>query len=112
MRESSGKVLWGHVEKLEKGTRANYDADKKILTFCFIRNPQTTADQLRKLREELMVGLKDMGYISRMKYNGEVIAENIPNEDVTLTTKNHQLIIQLRNRLVEDKEKEGSEKLT
>jgi hypothetical protein len=98
MRDESDKTIWGHVEKLGKGTRANYDPDKKTITFCFKRDPQTSGEQLRKLRETLMNELKELGYISRMKYNGEVITENIESEDVTLVKKNHQLIIHLNKK--------------
>ena len=104
MRDESDKTIWGHVEKLGRGTRANYDPDKKTITFCFKRNPQTSGEQLRKLRELLMSELKELGYISRMKYNGEVIADNIEKEDVTLVKKNHQLIIHLNKKPNEDKE--------
>ena len=112
MRHKSDKILWGHVEKFGKGNRANYNPDKKILTFCFKRGPETSSEQLKAQREVLMKQLKELGYTSRMKYNGEVIAENIPNEDVTLVPKNHQLIIQLKNKLAEDKEKEGPKEPT
>lgn len=108
MRDSSEKIMWGHVEKLGKGTRANYDPDKKTVTFCFTRSPETSSDQLKVLRELLMKQLKELGYDSRMKYNGEVVVENIANEDVVLVKKNHQLIIQLKNKQIEDEEKEKS----
>ena len=52
------KVIWGHVEKIGKGTRANYDPDKKTITFCFKRGEETSGEQLRKLREQLMNELK------------------------------------------------------
>ena len=106
MRDSSEKIMWGHVEKLGKGTRANYDPDKKTVTFCFTRSPETSSDQLKILRELLMKQLKELGYDSRMKYNGEVVVENIANEDVVLVKKNHQLIIQLKNKQIEEEGKE------
>ena len=109
MRDPVEKVVWGHVEKFGKGTRANYEADKKTITFCFKRDAQTTSEQLRKLREQLMSELKELGYISRMKYNGEVIAENIAEEDVVLTRKNHQLLIRLNKKGSGAKEKDPSE---
>ena len=109
MREPIDKVIWGHVEKIGKGTRANYEADKKTITFCFKRGEETSAEQLRKLREQLMSDLKQLGYVSRMKYNGEVIAENIEEQDVVLTRKNHQLSIRLNKKGSGDKEKEVSE---
>ena len=111
MRDSSDKTIWGHVEKLGKGTRANYDPDKKTITFCFTRDPQTSGEQLRKLRELLMNELKELGYTSRMKYNGEVIADNIEKEDVALVKKNHQLIIRLNEKGSGDK-KDVSEQPT
>jgi hypothetical protein len=106
MRETSDKVLWGHVEKFGKSNRASYDPNKKTITFCFKRGPDTSSEQLKTQREVLMKQLKELGYASRMKYNGEVIAENIPNEDVTLVTKNHQLVIQLKDKTIVEKEKE------
>jgi hypothetical protein len=109
MRESSEKILWGRVEKIGKGTRASYDPDKKTITFCFTRNPQTSSDQLKKLRELLMIELNKLGHSSRMKYNGEVIVDNIQPEDVALETKNHQLTIHLKKKQTEDKEKDTSE---
>src|SRR5208283_439355 len=111
MRDESDKTIWGQVEKLGKGTRANYDPDKKTITFCFKRDPQTSGEQLRKLREKLMNELKELGYISHMKYNGEVIAENIENEDVVLVKKNHQLVIHLNKKGSDDK-KDASEQPT
>jgi hypothetical protein len=106
MRDTIDKTIWGQVEKLGKGTRANYDPDKKIITFCFNRSPQTSSEQIRKLRELLMKELKELGYNSSMKYNGEVVAVNIENEDVSLVKKNHKLIIHLNKKQDEDKEKD------
>ena len=111
MRDETDKTIWGHVEKLGKGTRANYDPDKKTITFCFKRDPQTSGEQLRRLRETLMKELKELGYNSRMKYNGEVIADNIEKEDVTIVKKNHQLIIHLNKKGSSDK-KDVSEQPT
>jgi hypothetical protein len=107
MRETNDKVVWGQVEKIGKGTRANYDSDKKTLTFAFKRGPDTSSEQLRKLREKLMQELKELGYVSRMKYNGEVLAEGIGEENVVLTRKNHQLSIRL-NAKSEETEKDKS----
>lgn len=98
MRESTDKVIWGHIENIGKGTRANYEPAKKTITFCFKRDEQTTSEQLRKLRETLMGELKELGYTSRMKYNGEVIADNIEEENVDIVRKNHQLKIHLKNK--------------
>jgi hypothetical protein len=92
------------VEKIGKGTKANYDADKKTLTFCFNRSPHTTSEVLRKLRERLMEELKELGYASHMKYNGEVIVDNVAEEDVVLVKKNHKLIIHLNKKQAEEKD--------
>ena len=108
MRDESDKTTWGNVEKLGKGTRANYNPDKKAITFCFKRNPQTSSEQLRKLRELLINELKELGYTGRMKYNGEVIAENIEQENVALVKKNHRLTIRLKNKQSKDTEKDAS----
>ena len=104
MRDSPEKIMWGKVEKLGKGTKANYDPNKKIITFCFNRSPQTSSDVLRVSRERLMKELKELGYASRMKYNGEVVVDNITKEDVVLEKKNHKLIIRLnKNQKAENK---------
>jgi hypothetical protein len=112
MRDTSDKTIWGRVEKLGKCTRANYDPDKKTITFCFNRNPQTSSEQLKTLRELLIKELKELGYTSRMKYNGEVVADNIEKEDVALVKKNHQLIIHLNRKQSGDKEKDVSKEPT
>jgi hypothetical protein len=108
MRDTSDKTIWGRVEKLGKGTRANYNPDKKTITFCFNRDPQTSSEQLRKSRELLIKELKELGYTSWMKYNGEVVADNIEQENVALIKKNHQLIIHLNRKQSGDKEKDVS----
>jgi hypothetical protein len=109
MRDTSDKTIWGQVEKLGKGTKANYDPDKKTITFCFNRDPQTTSEKLRGLRELLMKELKELGYVSRMKYNGEVIAESVEPEDVAVEKKNHKLIIKLSKKTPpEEKDKSSS----
>jgi hypothetical protein len=112
MRDTSDKTIWGRVEKIGKGTKANYDPDKKTITFCFNRDPQTSSEQLRALRELLMKELKELGYPSRMKYNGEVVADNIEQENVVVVKKNHQLIIHLNNKLAVDKDKDASKEPT
>ena len=112
MREPIDKVIWGHVEKIGKGTRANYEPDKKTITFCFKRDAETSSEQLRKLREHLMGELKALGYNSRMKYNGEVIAENVEEQEVVLIRKNHQLVIQLNKKGSGKEEKDTSEQPT
>jgi hypothetical protein len=99
----------GQVEKLGKGTKANYDPDKKIITFCFNRSPQTSSELLRTLRELLMKELRELGYDSRMKYNGEVVVENVAEEDVVLVKKNHKLVIHLNKKQVGEKGKDTSE---
>jgi len=109
LRDSNQKSIWGQVEKIGKGTKANYDPDKKIITFCFNRSPQTSSEQLRKLRELLMKELRDLGYASRMKYNGEVIVDNIAEENVVLVKKDHKLIIHVNKKQVGDKENDPSE---
>jgi hypothetical protein len=103
MRNSSQKMIWGQVEKIGKGTKANYDPDKKIITFCFNRNPQTSGEKLRKSREQLMKELKELGYASRMKFNGEVIVDNITEEDLVIEKKNHKLIIRLNKKQTGEK---------
>jgi hypothetical protein len=45
-----------------------------------------------------MQELTEIGYVSRMKFNGEVIVDNIEKEDVTLEKKNHKLKIRLTNK--------------
>jgi hypothetical protein len=105
LRDSAEKGIWGQVEKLGKGTKANYDPDKKNITFCFNRSPQTSSEALRKSRELLMKDLKELGYESHMKYNGEVIVDNVAEEDVVLVKKNHKLIIHLNKKQAGEKEK-------
>lgn len=109
MRGFNRKRMWGQVEKIGKGTKANYDPDKKIITFCFNRSPQTSSELLRKLRELLMKELRELGYYSRIKYNGEVVVDNIAEEDVVLVKKDHKLIIHLNKKQVGEKEKGPSE---
>lgn len=98
MRDSGEKTIWGKTEKIGKGTKANYDPEKKIVTFCFNRSPQTSSENLRKSREILMKELRELGYESRMKYNGEVIVDKVEEEDVVLVKKDHKLIIQLNKK--------------
>jgi len=96
-------MIWGQVEKIGKGTKANYDSDNKTITFCFNRNPQTSSEELRKSREKLMKELRELGYASRMKYNGEVIVEKVTEEDVVIEKKNHKLIIHLNKKQTGEK---------
>jgi len=109
LRDSNEKMMWGQVEKLGKGTKANYDPDKKVITFCFNRSPQTSSELLRTLRERLIKELRDLGYQGRMKYNGEVVVDNVAEENVVLIKKNHKLIIHLNKKQIEEKEKRPSE---
>ena len=106
MRDTSEKTIWGQVEKLGKGTKANYDPSKKIITFCFNRSPQTSSEFLRTSRELLMKQLRELGYVSRMKYNGEVVVDNISEEDVVIEKKNHKLIIHLNKKQIGDNERD------
>lgn len=110
MRDHNDKIVWGQVEKIGKGTRASYDPNNKTITFCFIRNMQTSSEQLRKLREALINELKELGYTSRMKYNGEVVVDNVENEDTILVRKNHKLVIHLNKKQSVDKQNGISKK--
>jgi len=110
MRDSNDKVVWGQVEKIGKGTRASYDPDKKTVTFCFTRNLQTSSEQLRKQRETLRNELNELGFTSRMKYNGEVVVDNVKDEDLVLVRKNHKLIIHLNKKQTAEKQSGNSEK--
>ena len=109
MRDTTEKTIWGQVEKLGKGTKANYDPGKKTITFCFNRSPQTSSEFLKTTRELLMKELKELGYKGRMKYNGEVVVDNIVEEDVVLVKKNHKLIIHLNKKQAGEKGKDPSE---
>ena len=95
--------MWGQVEKIGKGTKANYDPEKKTITFCFNRSPEVSSDLLKKSRERLTQELKELGFVSRMKYNGEVVVDNIAKEDVVLEKKNHKLIIRLKKKQTVEK---------
>jgi hypothetical protein len=101
--------MWCKVEKLGKGTKANYDPDKKIITFCFDRSPQTSSDLLRTSRELLMKELRELGYDGRMKYNGEIVVDKVAEEDVVLVKKDHKLIIHLNKKQIGEKAKDPSE---
>jgi hypothetical protein len=110
LREPTEKLEWGQVEKIGKGTKANYNAEKKVLTFCFNRGPETSSEILRASRELLMKELSELGYVSRMKYNGEVVVDNVQESDVVLVKKNHKLAIHL-NQKQDEKAKVVSESL-
>jgi hypothetical protein len=111
LRESAQKLEWGQVEKIGKGTKANYDSAKKVLTFCFNRSPDTSSELLRASRELLMKELRELGYGSRMKYNGEVVVDCVQESDVVLVKKNHKLMIRLNQKQAEEKAKSVSESL-
>ena len=108
MKDEIEKIFWGQVEKIGKGTKASYDQEKKTITFAFNRDPHTTAEQLRKSRETLMKDLKELGHNSRMKYNGEVIVENVEEEEVVLEKKNHKLMIRLNKKQPPKPQEEAS----
>lgn len=105
MRDSNESVVWGQLEKIGKGTKASYNPGKQIITLCFNRSPQKSSEILRKTREQLLKELKDLGYVGKIKFNGEVIVDNVANEDVVLVKKNHKLIIRLNKKQVGEKEK-------
>ncbi len=109
MRESTEKLEWGQVENIGKGTKASFDSKSKILTFCFNRGPNTSSELLRASRELLMKELKELGYDSRMKYNGEVLVEGVLESDVVLIKKNHKLTISLNKKQSEEKPGSPSE---
>jgi hypothetical protein len=44
-----------------------------------------------------------------MKYNGEVVAENVDVADVVLVKKNHKLLIRLNKKQAEEKHVSASE---
>ncbi len=110
MREPTEKLEWGQVDKIGKGTKANYNAEKKVLTFCFKRGPETSSEILRISREHLMNELSQLGYANRMKYNGEVFVDNVQESDVILVKKNHKLVIHL-NKKQDEKVKASAESL-
>ncbi len=103
MQDKHEEAMWGQVEKIGKGTKANYDPVKKIITFCFNRSPDTSGDFLRDSREQLTRELKELGYIVHTKTNGEVVADSVEKEDVVLEKKNHKLIIRLNKKKQEEK---------
>ena len=106
--KDSPEPIWGQTEKIGKGTKANYDPSKKTITFCFNRGPTMSSELLRKQREKLMQELKDLGYPSRMKYNGEVLVENVEEADLVLTKKSGKLLIHLNDRQVAENKQEKS----
>jgi hypothetical protein len=109
LREATEKLEWGQVEKIGKGTKANFDSKKKTLTFCFNRGPEMSSELLRTSRELLMKELTALGYSSRMKYNGEVVVDNVQENDVVLVKKNHKLVISLNKKQTEEKASSAAE---
>jgi hypothetical protein len=109
LREPTEKLEWGQVETIGKGTKANYNLEKKVLTFCFNRGSDISSELLRKSRELLMKELKELGYNSTMKYNGEVVVEGVQENDVVLVKKNHKLVIHLNQKQAEEKAGVSSE---
>ena len=108
MKDSGEKAIWGQVEKLGKGTKASYDPDKRTITFCFNRGPQTSSELLAKSRELLIKELRELGHVGRMRYNGEVVVDNVSEEDVVLMKKNHKLIIHLNKKQAGETERDPS----
>jgi hypothetical protein len=98
LKDSNEEAVWGQVEKIGKGTKANYDPEKKTITFCFNRSPEASSVLLKKSRDRLTEELKEIGWVSRIKYNGEVVVDNVAKEDVVLEKKNHKLVIRLNKR--------------
>ena len=45
-----------------------------------------------------MKELTELGYVSRMKYNGEVVVDNVQETDLVLVKKNHKLMITLNKK--------------
>ena len=58
-----------------------------------------------------MKELKELGYTSRMKYNGEVVVDNVEEKMWFLSKKNHKLMIHLNKKQAEEKVKSSSESL-
>jgi len=107
LKDSNEEAIWGQVEKIGKGTKANYDPVKKTITFCFNRSPEASSEILKKSRDRLIQELKEIGFVSRIKFNGEVVVDNVAKEDVVLEKKNHKLVIRLNKKqsLENNKEK-------
>ena len=96
MSDSNGKPMWGRVEKLGKGTKAYYDSDKKIITFCFNRSPHISSDLLRTSRELLMKELRELGYDGRIKYTGEIVVDNIAEERIKIKMVKVKGVLEVR----------------
>jgi hypothetical protein len=103
-KDSNEEAIWGQVDKIGKGTKANYDPKKKSITFCFNRSPEASSDLLKKSRDKLIQELKEIGWVSRIKFNGEVIVDNVAKEDLVLEKKNHKLVIRLNSKQTAEKQ--------
>jgi hypothetical protein len=103
LKDTIEEAVWGQVAKIGKGTKANYDPLKKTITFCFNRGPEVSSEVLKKSRDRLVQELKELGFASRVKSNGEVVVDNIAKEDVVLEKKNHKLIIRLDKKQAVEK---------
>ncbi|MGE5797827.1 MAG: hypothetical protein ACM34N_13655 [Ignavibacteria bacterium] len=103
MKDTNHEAVWGQVANIGKGTKANYDLEKKTITFCFNRSPEISSEILKKSRERLVQELNELGFVSRVKNNGEVVVDNISEDDVLLEKKNHKLIIRLNKKQTEEK---------
>jgi ribosomal protein S8 len=103
LKDSGKEAIWGQLEKIGKGAKANYDPERKTITFCFNRSPEASSDILKKSRERLIQELKEQGFVSRVKYNGEVVVDNIAKEELVLEKKNHKLIIRLNKKQTTEK---------
>ena len=57
-----------------------------------------------------MKELTELGYVSRMKYNGEVVVDNVQESDLVLVKNNHKLVITL-NKKQDEKVKTSSESI-
>jgi hypothetical protein len=60
---------------------------------------------MKRSRDKLTQELKEIGWISRIKYNGEVVVDNVAKDDVVLEKKNHKIVIRLNNKPTVEKEK-------
>jgi hypothetical protein len=98
------EAVWGQVEKVGRGTKASYDCAKKTVTFCFNRGPEMSGELLKRSRERLLQELNELGYVGRMRYNGEVVIDNVADGDVCVERKNHKLIIRLNKKQPKEKQ--------
>jgi hypothetical protein len=103
LKDLDEEAIWGQMENIGKGTKVNFDPAKKTITFCFNRSPEASSDLLKKSRDRLTQELKEIGWVSRIKYNGEVVIDNVTKEDVVLEKKNHKLVIRLNKKQTVEK---------